>query len=403
MDSAEILVKGIPDVFLYEEETEMLSTFLMLIEDIDVLSGWNSTEYDIPYIIGRLQRILSDRVNDMCLWNEKPRKRVYQSKFGRMVESYDLVGRIHLDYLELYRKHSGSELHSFSLNAVGELEVKETKIPYEGSLDELYKNDFGKFVLYNKQDVDLLVKIDAKKRYIELANQVAHANCVLLKTTMGTVALVEQAIVNEAHDLKLVVPDRKAEDIKDEDSTDEDDDEDDEDKPVVGAYVSDPSVGLHSWIGCIDINSLYPSTIRALNMGPETIVAQLRPTHTDAFIKDRAEKGVKAQQLWEGVFAVLEYDLVMNQSDDIIYVDFEDGNFEELTGKQIYEMIFNAENYLCISANGTIFRTDKPGIIPGLLARWYSERKIMQEKQKYYEDLSKGVEISEELLRNLRK
>ena len=80
---------------------------------------------------------------------------------------------------------------------------------YEGSLDNLYKNDFGLFIEYNRQDTALLAKLEKKLKFIELANEIAHQNTVLLQTTMGAVAVTEQAIVNEAHRRGMKVPGRK--------------------------------------------------------------------------------------------------------------------------------------------------------------------------------------------------
>jgi DNA polymerase elongation subunit (family B) len=79
---------------------------------------------------------------------------------------------------------------------------------------------------------------------------------------------------------------------------------------VAGAYVAYPKKGLHDWIGAIDINSLYPSTIRALNMGPETVVGQLRPIMTEALLKQRIDEGKSFAGAWEGLFATLEYTAV---------------------------------------------------------------------------------------------
>ena len=110
-----------------------------------------------------------------------------------------MSGRIHLDYLELYRKYTYHEMHSYSLDAIGEYELNERKIAYEGTLDQLYNQDFYKFIEYNRQDVALLDNLDKKLRFIDLANEIAHDNTVNIQTTMGAVAVTEQAIINEAH------------------------------------------------------------------------------------------------------------------------------------------------------------------------------------------------------------
>lgn len=386
-EAAEKICAEFENCILCNDEEQLLNLFLDLIDDCDVLTGWNSKGFDIPYMVNRIERLLGkDYSKRMCLWGERPRKRKY-IQFKKEQQTYELVGRVHLDYLDLYKKHNPQELHSYRLDYVGEVEVGENKTPYEGSLDNLYKRDFKKFVEYNRQDTMLLVKIDAKRKFIELANQLAHTNTVLLSTTMGSVALIEQAIINEAHSKGLCVPNRKSSwEVGGDD--DDDDTEDEGDKPVVGAYVAVPKIGIHREIACCDINSLYPSTLRSLNMGPETLIGQIRSERTEALIASRLEQGWKPADVWHGVFATLEYDIARNRSDEIITVDFEDGNTLKVTGAQLYDYIYEQGNPYCISANGTIFRTDVEAIIPGLLARWYKERKEMQGKEKEFQKLA---------------
>jgi len=292
-EAAEKICQSLPNTVLCNDEAQMLSLFLDLIEDSDILSGWNSKGFDIPYVVNRIERLMGkDHTKRLCLWNQRPRKKKY-IQFKKEQETYDMIGRIHLDYLELYRKHNPQELHSYRLDYVGEIEVKENKIPYEGSLDTLYKRDFKKILEYNRQDTALLYKIDQKKRFIELANQIAHTNTVLLPTTMGSVALIEQAIINEAHERGMVVSNRKRVDFMVDMDDDDDDDEDGEStfgfvdgkRPVVGAYVAKPKVGIHDEIACCDINSLYPSALRALNMGPETLIGQIKLERTNGLTR----------------------------------------------------------------------------------------------------------------------
>jgi len=216
----------------------------------------------------------------------------------------------------------------------------------------------------------LLDKLDKKLKFIDLANTVAHENTVLLATTMGAVAVTEQAIINEAHHRGMIVPSRPK---RDEDISNQ----------AAGAYVAYPKKGLHDFIGSMDINSLYPSVIRALNMGPETIVGQLRQTYTNAEIEDKLAKGNSFAAAWEGKFGSNEYELVMAK--DIakeIIIDWENGSTDILTGAQIYELVFESNQPWMLSANGTIFTHDVEGVIPGLLKRWYAERKEMQAKLK---------------------
>ncbi len=387
MDQAKKELEGIENVMLFEKEGDMIDTFLTLIEDADILSGWNSEGYDIPYTVNRTSRVLSkDDTRRFCLWGQLPKKREYE-KYGKSAVTFDLIGRVHLDSLELYRKYTYEERHSYRLDAIGEVEVGENKVPYEGTLDQLYNNDFRKFIEYNIQDTALLDKLDKKLRFIDLSNELAHANTVLLQTTMGAVAVTEQAIINEAHHRGLQVPNRPR--------------RDDENTQAAGAYVAFPKKGLHKWIGSMDLNSLYPSVIRALNMAPETIVGQIRPETSEARVhEDMTLKKKSFAGSWEGRFSTEEYEAVMEQRKDVaLTVDWEKGKepagsaSDVLSGAEIYKLIFDSNMPWMLSSNGTIFTTEFEGVIPGILKRWYSERKDLQAQLKKAKDAGNAIEI----------
>lgn len=395
------------NVILYTDERELLKDWLDVIQDADVLSGWNSEGYDIPYLVNRITRVLSKNdTRRFCLWDKFPKKRTFE-RFGGENITYDLIGRLHLDYMQLYRKYTYHEMHSYSLDAIGEYELKETKVAYEGSLDKLYNQDFEKFIAYNIQDTMLLHKLDQKLKFIDLANSVAHENTVLVPKTMGAVAVTEQAIINEAHEKGFVVPDKVRYG-------------DDENTQAAGAYVAYPKKGLHKWVGSVDINSLYPSAIQACNMAPETIVGQLRPIETDKYIeekmsdkviktangKSKNKKGTSFAAAWEGLFGSLEYTAVMDRREDVqVTIDWEPKTSDDLStfaklaeastisAKDAYDLIFNSGQPWIVTANGTIFSLKSPGIIPGLLKRWYAERKEMQAKMEQAVDAGLKADI----------
>jgi len=382
MAEAEKQVEEFPNTMLFDNEADMLDTFLDLIQDADVLSGWNSEGFDIPYTVNRVTKALSkEDTRRFCLWNQFPKKREYE-KYGKAAVTYDLIGRVHIDSLELYRKYTYEERHTYRLDAIGEMEIGENKTVYEGTLDQLYNNDFRKFIEYNRQDCALLDKLDKKLKFIDLANTIAHENTVLIQTTMGAVAVTEQAIINESHRRGMIVPNRVQRDSN-------------ENTAAAGAYVAYPKKGIHEWIGSLDINSLYPSAIRALNMGPETIVGQLRQDGTKAFIEEKIAKGSSFANAWENMFGSVEYTAVMNREvSREITIDWEDGGHDTLSAAQAYDLIFESNQPWMVSANGTIFTYEKEGIIPGLLKRWYAERKEMQAKLR--ECIKAGNKIEEE-------
>jgi DNA polymerase elongation subunit (family B) len=372
-EQAEVIVSRFDDTFLCDTEEDMLEYFMSVIQDADTISGWNSEGYDVPYTVNRIARLLgSDHTRRFCLWDMKPIRREFE-KYGKVAETYDFVGRVHLDYLDLYRKYTYHELHTYRLDYVGEIELGETKVHYEGTLDQLYNNDFEKFIQYNRQDTALLYKLDAKLQYIDLVNVLAHANTVTLRTTLGAVAMTDQAIINEAHSRGLMVPDRKR--------------SGDGETQAAGAYVAYPKKGIHDWIGSMDLNSLYPSLIRALNMSPETIVGQVRLVQTKTELREWLAKGEAFAEFWDGKFCVYEYDEIMNKNRGYdVVIDWEDGRSTEMSAAEAYELIYLSGNPWMLTANGTIFTYEKQGVIPGLLARWYAERKELQKKAKTAEN-----------------
>jgi DNA polymerase elongation subunit (family B) len=343
---------------------------LDIIDDADILSGWNSEGFDIPYMVMRVTRVLNkDDTRRFCLWGQLPKQRTFE-RFGAENLTFDLIGRVHMDYMQLYRKYTYEERHSYSLDAIGEYELDERKTQYEGTLDQLYNKDFPKFIDYNRQDTMLVAKLDKKLRFLDLANELAHDNTVLLPTTMGAVAVTEQAIINEAHQRGMVVPNRKGRD-------------DQGDTQAAGAYVAFPKKGMHDWIGAIDINSLYPSAIRALNMAQESIVGQLRPIMTDRYIQDKMAAGSSFADAWENMFGSLEYTAVMNAEPGTeITIDWETGGSDIMSAADIWRMIFDSNQPWMLSANGTIFSYEQKAVVPGLLERWYAERKELQAKKK---------------------
>jgi DNA polymerase elongation subunit (family B) len=376
-ETAQEICNRYDNCFLFDRERDLLDTFLSLIEDADILSGWNSEGFDIPYTVMRIQRVLTkDDTRRFCLWGQFPKPRTFE-RFGAENITFDLIGRVHMDYMQLYRKYTYEERHSYSLDAIAEYELDERKTQYEGTLDQLYNKDFPTFIEYNRQDTMLLAKLDKKLRFLDLANELAHDNTVLLATTMGAVAVTEQAIINEAHQQGLVVQNRKNRDESN-------------DTQAAGAYVAFPKKGMHDWIGAIDINSLYPSAIRSLNMACETIIGQLRPIMTDRYIKEKIDAGATFADAWENMFGSLEYTAVMaGEVGTEITIDWETGGSDVMSAADVWRMIFDSSQPWILSANGTIFKYDKKGIVPGLLERWYAERKELQAKKKEaetYED-----------------
>jgi len=396
-DEAQVIAEEVGNVVLFKTEGEMLQAFMDVIDDADIISGWNSEAYDIPYLVNRIKKVLGKHeARKLCLWEQNPKERTFE-RGGKESQTYDLVGRVHVDYMQIYRKYNYEERHSYALNAIADVELGESKVAYEGTLDELYNDDFKKFLEYNIQDTRLLDQLDKKLQFIDLANSIAHSSCVLIQTTMGAVAVTDQNVLMEAHSKNQVCPDRKHS-AKDDTTTEK----------AAGGWVATPRKGFHRWISSTDMKSLYPSVIRTWNMSPETIVGQIRLDRTNQAIADWMAKGAKYTfaSWWNDRFNVLEMDDFYNE--DIankLILDMEDGSEYEVTGKELYDLIFSGQQPWCISANGTIFRTDIEGVIPSLLTRWYNERKILQGIMVNFQDIEdnakiEGIKVPEDLFIN---
>jgi len=378
--------------FVVHSEADLLSAFLDLIQDADVLTGWNSTFFDLPYIIQRIRIVLggekidkirkedgsennpfrpSDRskphLERLNLFKCQPEMRMVE-RFGNAEKSFLIFGRVHLDYLELYRKFTFEELHSYTLDAILKKEVDQTKVVYEGSLDQLYRNDFRTFVAYNRQDVAGLHHMDDKLKMIELANTMVHMAGVTFDKVFGSVAIIEQAILKELHRQNMICFDR---DVTDEHET------------VPGAFVIDPEKGLYEWVCSFDINSLYPSVIRALNISPECVVGQLDLSETEEKLSHHVASGMTATEAWGQFTGVLEYHHIIDETDDMVtlYLEGTDGEITALA-KEWKKRI--RQNGWGISANGTVFELDREGIVPYCLTKWYKQRVEWKNEAKKY-------------------
>lgn len=432
--SKDQLPEDLSAVILVTAEVELLNMLLDFIGPCDVISGWNSEFYDLPYIARRIELVLGKHALDRLAleggpsprWSEKARFKHSHNKEPII----DLETRVHLDYLRLYQKFDLTKRQSYSLNNVAFEELDEQKVEYDGSLSELYNADFPKFLRYNIHDVTLLVRLDAKRKYIELANQMVHMATINFDQVFGSVALIDTAIMNYAHNVKKqIVNDRVSRPAGD---------------PVEGAIVVTPNTGFYRWIGACDINSLYPSTIRSLNLSLEKLVGQIYGPSNEgndwepvALSKDDASTLVakkylvscvvhrnktttrsvwtyhepdgqinhvntrygansgsdKHQQL-DAVYDDNEYGWrVFNevaQNPDSLLKDFMllvkfDGDNEKMPIPVSSLVEYVRDNNLAVSAFGTILdQGNGQGLVPEVLTSWFKGRKEMQAEKKRY-------------------
>ena len=313
----------------FKDEYDLLNAFFKKYMEIQptILTGWNIEFFDISYLYNRATQIVSQSVANLL----SPISQVHWSDFHNR---YKIAGVNVLDYLALYKRFTFSERPSYRLDAIGEYEVGEKKVEYEGTLNDLYENDLEKFVQYNLQDVKLVKKIDDKLNFIEIARGLAHLGHVPYEDVFMSSRYLEGAILVYLRKNNIVAPNKPKNKIKKGD------------KKFVGAYVQDPIKGKHNWVYDLDITSMYPSCIMSLNISPETKIGKIEGWNPEEFLKESNKKTYS-----------------ITQGEKLL------GRFTEVELKNFLD-----SKNVGVATNGVMYRTDKDGLLSALLRKWFDER-----------------------------
>lgn len=253
--------KKIDDVLYFQcaDEFSMLSKFLKDWEMLapDIVTGWNTQFFDIPYLCNRINRILGeDQCNRLSPWGMARQRNIYVK--GNEEIAFDIVGVAQLDYIDLYKKFTYTKQESYRLDYIAEVELGENKKENPGdNFKDFYTNYWEQFVEYNIHDVRLVDMLEDKMRLIELAIVMAYNAKVNFDDVFSQVRMWDTLIYNHLKEKKIVIPQKKS---------------NNKTESIEGAYVKDPIVGSHKWVVSFDLNSLYPHLIMQYNMSPETLV-----------------------------------------------------------------------------------------------------------------------------------
>ena len=320
--------------FQFDTEEELLESFLSTweLESPDIITGWNVRFFDIPYLINRIAKVLSEKDSKrISPWNIIKEKSI--RKMNRENQTYEIVGVATLDYYELYQTFTYVNQESYRLDHIAFVELGEKKLSYDeyDSMATFYQNNFQKFIEYNVKDVELVKKLEDKMKLLELAVSLAYAAKVNFMDVFGQVRMWDCIIYHYLMDHNIVIPPKTTSK---------------KDSQYAGAYVKDPIVGMHDWVVSFDLNSLYPHLIMQYNISPETMIDQ--------------------------------------QKDYTITPDGVLGKTLLAEGKQT-EHFKNAlekhtnKNY-SIAANGTCYTKEHQGFLPALMEKLYKERKTYKKK-----------------------
>ena len=249
----------------YDTEKEMLINFLDFWVKYypDIITGWNTSMFDIPYLAKRIEKILGEKeVKKLSPWGIVHER--FVEIYGRSNSVYNITGIAGVDYLDLYRKFAFTTQEKYTLGHVAFAEGVGSKIDYSeyDNLHTLYKENFQLYVEYNIQDVELVGELEEKMGLISLALTMAYDAKVNYGDVFSQVRMWDTLIYNHLRKRNLVMPHKKPAR---------------KDTMYEGAYVKDPVVGFHNWVVSFDLDSLYPHLIMQYNISPETLDVD----HTD--------------------------------------------------------------------------------------------------------------------------
>lgn len=324
-----------------KDETALLTQFLQFWNGKDtcpdIVTGWNTRMFDIPYLVNRIRTVIGEhsckRMSPWSVINERTIPVGFKE-----IQVYELRGIQQLDYLDLFKKfgYAYGQQESYRLDAIANVVLGERKLSYEehGSLHTLYKEDFQKFIDYNIKDVELVDRLEEKMGLITLAITMAYRGGVNYADVFGTVQIWDSIIYRLLAREHIAVP-----------RTDPK-----EKTKYPGAYVKDPFVGQHDWVTSFDLNSLYPNIIVQYNMSPEMLIEGIE---SKASVEDYLE-----------------------------------------------EKFINPSQEFTCAPNGVRFRKDKRGIIPKVIKQYYEERvtvkdEMLAAKQEY--EINKTRELENKI------
>jgi len=319
-----------------DDEVTLVNKFLHFWEQQspDVITGWNCELYDIPYIAGRIERILGEKeARRLSPWKNIYRKEIVIA--GRTQISYEVAGISVIDYLDLYKKFTYKAQESYRLDHIAFVELGQKKLDHSefDTFREFYTKDWQKFVDYNIKDVELVDQLEDKMKLLELCFTMAYDAKVNFNDVFYQVRTWDAIIYNYLKKKNIVIPPK---------------DRSEKNEKYAGAYVKEPVPGVYDWVVSFDLNSLYPHLIMQFNVSPETLLDEKHPSVT--------------------------VDKILNRS-----------------------LTFEMYSDYAVCANGAMFRKDVRGFLPELMEKIYKDRtiykkKMLAAKQEYEKTPTKELE-----------
>ena len=339
-----------------KNERELIGKFLSKFEELDptILVGYNSDYFDMPYLYHRLVQVVGEEQTSRL----SPIRKVSQREFNG--ESQITIGGVNcLDYMLLHKKYIMKEEPSYKLGDIGTKYVGLGKIEYEGNLNTLFKNDINSFIDYNLRDVEIIEALEGKLKFIDLTIMISHICNIPYESIYWNTVMNEGAILKHLKREGIVSPNKPTthnpslKSFKD---------------TYAGGYLLEPIPGLYFDVIDLDFTSLYPSIIKSLNLGIETLVGRIKVDHRPTYEQNHSLEKLKERDPEEVI--------VVEKLNKKNYTT----STTKITIKQLISIV--EENNLTISASGALFKTDEQSICSRILQGWF-------EKREHYRGLKK--------------
>ena len=354
------------EIIPFRHEADLLDCFISRMEEIqpDMLVGYNSDYFDIPYLYYRMCIVLGDkearRLSPIGITKHAKNNQYWYKK-----DMYvDIAGVESMDYMRLHKKYGWEDEPSWKLDAIGEKYVGINKIEYEGSLDTLFETDIHKFIQYNFVDVEILVELDKKLQYLALTRNLAHKGKVKYSEVYASSKIHDGAISAYLLSQNIIPPGRPHGEKK---------------LNYAGGYLFCPKAGLYKYMFDEDLTSLYPSIIMSLNIGRETIVGKIVPESLPENLEEFGPYGGKPDR--NNYLGLNDLEAMDPERELIVMDPNRRGNPRAtVTVEKLIEMI--KQNKWAVAANGTFFRTDKESVLSTILKKWFEERVLYKNEMK---------------------
>lgn len=275
---AEVREQGKNIIYICHDEAVMLRMFTDLIKDshVDIITGWYSHGYDIPYIIKRCDIVLNDKhalspVGNVWIGDKRPMEEYYHIR---------IAGLDTIDLMQSVQKMN-ENLQNNKLDTAAEviLGAKYKKLTTATWRD--WMEDFEGFLKYAIRDVEILHLIDDKLKIFEYLIQMQILSSITYLNDIMSVTRLIDTILIKWNWNKVVFPNMSKKDRV----------------GYKGAIVLDPlEPGVHENVAICDYASLYPTTAIAYNISPETFLMSekmLGEKEFNAELKQLKSSGLK--------------------------------------------------------------------------------------------------------------